>query len=476
MIFTSYTYLAFLLAAFVLHWLVPSSWRKGLIIVASYVFYCSWQWQFGFLLLFVSVFNWWYAKAILSKRPTLPRLFAGIAVNLAPLIYFKYTVFLVSNIVAVGGWMGLTWRPGPINIIVPLGISFFTFQGVAYLVDVATGDEPFDNIVDFLLFKAFWPQLIAGPIIRFHEIREQIETPRTLAYGDVADGCYRILRGFFKKVVLADNIAPVVDAVFRSNSPPHALDCAVGILGFGLQIYFDFSAYSEIAIGSARLFGYRFPENFAWPYASASPQEFWSRWHMTLSRWIRDYIFTPLNFAARHRPWLGHVWLILAMTLCGLWHKAEWTLVIWGAWHGVLLVLNQTVLRSFFPRPAPGPAPLITLGRLPGIAVTLLTVGIGWLLFRATSLEQCGVFLKSLATLHGGFRPSTIRENNVLLVAIIALALAALTVIRSRGRLGFLIDSDRPVCVWLRAVVYTVLILAVIVFDQEAKAFVYFQF
>ncbi|RPI85958.1 MAG: MBOAT family protein [Planctomycetaceae bacterium] len=477
MIFTSYTYLAFLALTFLVHWSIPVTWRKPLLIAASYAFYCSWRWEFGFLLLGVSLFNWWYARAIVHKYQTLPALLGGVAGNLVPLIYFKYTGFLVENASAIANLAGANWHPAPWEILLPIGVSFFTFQGIAYQVDVATGDEPAANLADFLLFKAFWPQLIAGPIIRLHEIRDQLESPRALDYEDVAAGCQRILSGFFKKVVLADNIAPIVDLVFLNRGTPNAIDCAVGILGFGLQIYFDFSAYSDIAIGSARLFGYKFPENFNWPYVSASPAEFWNRWHMTLSRWIRDYTFTPLTFMTRDRPALGHLWLLLAMAICGLWHGARWTFVVWGLWHGLLLVANRTVLKDLFPRPGVDGEPTFRWKHLPAIALTFALINLGWLFFRAQSLEQCAAMIESLITLRGGLRPSVIRENSILLVA----AVLAGMVLAQIGRDQWVRFAERSlwgIQPWsiARPVVYALAILLVIVCDRESQTFVYFQF
>ena len=344
------------------------------------------------------------------------------------------------------------------------------------MVDVATGDEPLDSLVDFLLFKAFWAQLIAGPIIRLHELRGQIETPRTLDYADLGSGLSRIVSGLFLKMVLADNIAPIVDTVFAGKASPNALDSLIGIVGFGLQIYFDFSAYSSIAIGSARLFGYRFPENFNWPYVSASPQEFWTRWHMTLSSWIRDYVFAPLNFASRNRPWVGHVWLVLSMALCGLWHGAKWTFVAWGFWHGLLLVANRTILRrAFAPVPAKG-APLFRWRFLPAILFTAILVHFGWLLFRAQSLAQAADMVVSLATLRGGLRPSTIRENSVLIVGCIFVGLWLCQVLRDPVLRFAATPFGARVWSIAKPVLYTIAIIASIVFDQEAQVFVYFQF
>lgn len=466
MIFTSYTYVAFLIAAVALHWTLPKPLRKPFLIVASYVFYCSWKWQYGFLLLGVSLFNWAYGRFVLPRAASARPLLVGVLVNLAPLLYFKYTNFAIENVASVLSLFGLHASPHALAIVLPLGISFFTFQGIAYLVDVATGEDPFHDLTDFLLFKAFWPQLIAGPIIRPGQIREQIASPRALDYDLFAEGAQRILYGFFKKVVLADMLAPTVELVFAPSAAPAFVDVAVGILGFGMQIYFDFSAYSDIAIGTARLFGFVFPENFDWPYTARSPQEFWRRWHMTLSRWIQDYVFTPLNFATRGNPRLGNVWLIAAMAICGLWHGAQWTFVLWGVWHGLLLVSSQTVLKRFFA--ARGWAALL---------VTFAAVNLGWLLFRAASLPQAARFLRTIVTLSGGLRPAVVRENAALSVLVVFLALIAAPWVRD----GLASASSRfprweGLTRFGRPLLYALVIVAVIVLDHEARAFVYFQF
>ena len=476
MIFTSYTYLLFLVVAFFLHWIMPVSWRKVFLIVASYVFYCTWDWRFGFLLAGVSLFNWAYAKYILAKTESIGALWVGIAVNLSPLVLFKYTGFILQNVAAISHVFGSHWQP-VVHILLPLGISFFTFQGIAYLFDVATGEEPLDSLIDFLLFKALWPQLIAGPIVRLSEMREQITTPRTLDYADLAEGSRRILAGFFKKVVLADNLAPYVEMVFISKTTPNFVDCLTGAVGFGMQIFFDFSAYSDIAIGTARLFGFKFPENFNWPYVSRSPREFWNRWHMSLSRWIRDYVFMPLSFASRDRPKLGPLWLIVAMALCGLWHGAAWTFVIWGTWHGILLALNQTFARRFFPA-SEDESKTVPLWHIAlGACTTWAMVHVGWLFFRAPSTGQAIHMLWSILSFKGHLRPAVIRENTVLFVLAVFCATLLTQTLRHRiEALGRSTGVLRLAMGVLRPAAYVVMIVAIIVFDQEARTFVYFQF
>lgn len=475
MIFTSYTYVWFLLAVFAAHWLTPRNLRKPLLIMASYVFYCSWRWQYGFLLLGVSLFNWLYARYALYPEPRRNALSVGVAVNLIVLGYFKYTRFFVENVDSLASALHLPVHFSPPSILLPLGISFFVFQGIAYLVDVATGEEPFERLRDFLLFKSFWPQLIAGPIVRPHELREDLTNPRELRYEDLSVGAQRVLTGFAKKVILADTLGPFVDMVFAPSAAPGAADVFFGVLGFGMQIYFDFSGYSDIAIGSARLFGYTFPENFDWPYSARSPQEFWQRWHMTLSRWIRDYVFAPLSFAARRNPSAGLAASVLAMALCGLWHGAEWTFVLWGVWHGVLLVLGQTVLRSIWG--ARGKTEPSLPRRLVGHASTLLAVGYGWLLFRASSLEHAASLSRALFSLRGGLRPSVLRESAVLIIALIAAGLFVASLLAPplealaarRAGLARAWGFARPLA-------YSTLIVLTIILQQDAKAFVYFQF
>ena len=477
MIFTSYTYAVFLTAVFLLHWTIPNQFRKPLLIVASYVFYATWKWQFGFLLLALSLFNWMYGRWILPRASTVVPLAVGILANLSALIYFKYSNFLIANAAAVAQLFGSGWRPSPADIVLPLGISFFTFQGIAYLFDVAAGEEPLESLGDFLLFKAMWPQLIAGPIVRLSEMRAQIQSRRFIDYVDLAEGGKRILHGAFKKMVLADNIAPYVDMAFLTGASPNALDVVAGTVGFGLQIYFDFSAYSDIAIGSARLFGFRFPENFDWPYAAASPQEFWNRWHMTLSRWIRDYLYTPLTFVGRARPQLAPVWLLLTMALCGLWHGAQWTFVAWGTWHGVLLTANQTFAKGFFAGSPNTAAGASHVPRAVRTSLTLLLVYIGWVLFRAHTLRQAFDYFAAVLSLRGGLRPAVLNENGILLIAMIGIGLLVAQVIRTRWSnwqlspsfAGRLLRGGLPFG-------YAAMLASIIIFDQEARAFVYFQF
>ncbi len=461
MTFTSAAYLAFLAAAFLIHWTLPSRARNAFLVIASYVFYCSWEWRHGPLLAGISLFNWFLGSRVLPRASTTRPLFFGIAGNLAVLVFFKYTGFLAENLGALGKLVGLPVLEIHVpEIALPLGVSFFVFQGIAYLVDVAAGEEPL-GFLDFLVFKSFWAQLVAGPILRPAEMRDDIRRERVLADGDVSVGARRILVGFAKKIVLADTLAGAADAVYAPWAHPTGIDAIVGTVAFGLQVYFDFAGYSDIAFGTARLFGFHFPENFDWPYASCSPQEFWTRWHRTLSSWIRDYVHAPLAFATRNRPRLTYAWVFVAMVACGLWHGARWTFVLWGAWHGLLLVLDRTVFRAFF-----GARGWLAL------AATFFLVNVGWVLFRSASLAQAKAIFAAGSTLEGGLATSALGVRDV---AIVGAVLAGHGVARLLSRVPV---PELSRLRMLEAPLYAGLLLCVIAFSfaSEPRLLIYFQF
>jgi alginate O-acetyltransferase complex protein AlgI len=455
-----------------IYWGIRAKWRKQFLILASYIFYCSWKWQYGFLLLGLGVFNWAYGRWVIKKSGKRKYLWPGIVVNVSILVIFKYTNFIVQNMSFMNVRLGGNSFSIP-NILLPLGISFFTFQGVAYLVDVASGERPFIKLTDYLLFKAFWPQLIAGPIIRPREIHDQIENERKWSNENIEYGLKRILSGFFKKIVLADNLAPVVDVVFLKNASPGFIDMAAGVIGFGLQIYFDFSAYSDIAIGSARLFGYRFPENFNWPYLATSPREFWGRWHMTLSRWIKDYLFTPLAVSFRGAKAYMLLAVMISMGICGLWHGAAWTFIIWGLWHGVLLISGELL----FPQNKKRRPIISNLSKYGGWVFTMVGVFIGWLIFRAESIGAVQRIFKSVS-MAPLLKPQLLRENQLILVATIFLFTFFVNLIKTLDWQAKMRSSN----LWLEVrplvmpLIYAVVIAIIIIADTGSKAFVYFQF
>jgi D-alanyl-lipoteichoic acid acyltransferase DltB (MBOAT superfamily) len=361
--------------------------RQSLVVLASMVFYGWWDWRFVPLLSGLTVANWlvavWFGRVRAGWIPLL-----GVAMNLAVLGLFKYADFLR------GTYFGLASQPWqPWSLILPLGISFFVFQKISYLIDLRRGDRHIYGFLDFCMFVGFFPQLIAGPLVRHNEIIHQFRAdPRGPAmWENLSRGFFLFVVGVTKKVALADTLAMAIDPVFAkaATAPLNAAEAWAAAVGYTLQIYFDFSGYSDMAIGLGLMFGLRLPFNFDAPYRAVSVRDFWRRWHMTLSRFLRDYLYIPLG-GNRCGPVRQAFNVIVTMLLGGLWHGANWTFVVWGGLHGVGLAVNhlwaQTGLR---------------LPRAVGWALTLLFVIAGWVLFRCPDFATAGDVLASMAFRHG---------------------------------------------------------------------------
>jgi alginate O-acetyltransferase complex protein AlgI len=365
---------------------------------ASLFFYGWWNPAYLPLILGSIGLNFAAGRLITASRPRWrrPVLVLGLAVNLGLLGYFKYAGFLAANANALLG-TSLTVEA----VVLPLAISFFTFQQIAYLVDVYRGEVGPHGLLDYALFVTFFPQLIAGPIVHHREMMPQFASPaaRRFSWDDLAVGASVFVVGLFKKVVLADSLAVHASPAFaaaEAGAPLGAAEAWTGALAYTFQLYFDFSGYSDMALGAARVFGVRLPANFLSPYKATSVVEFWRRWHVTLSRFLRDYLYVPLG-GNRRGPWRRLLNLEITMLLGGLWHGAGWTFVAWGALHGLYLGANHLLARAFpgAERPAsPG-------GRVLGWLVTFLAVVVGWVLFRAATLEGAGRMLLAMAGLSG---------------------------------------------------------------------------
>ena len=386
MVFSSIEFLwYFMPAVLVLYALAPPNWRNGVLALASLVFYAWGAHAIVYVFLLSLAINYSAGLGIHHLRTRgQPRgarrvMWAAVVIDLAILATWKYAVFGVTQLNGVLGWFGSPHALGVPSITLPIGISFFTFHAISYVVDTERGEaEPMRRPQDFAQYMAFFPQLIAGPIIRYHQIADQIRLPppRSQRIWDLADGFPRFALGLSKKVLIADQVGPIADAAFGST---HALTTPaawLGALAYTVQIYFDFSGYSDMAIGMARMFGFRFPENFNRPYSSVSMTDFWRRWHMTLSRWFRDYVYIPLggNRGTRARTSLN---LLFVFFLTGMWHGAAWTFILWGLYNGAILVMERVSGVARWPDER-----LAAVRRL----VTLLLVVLGWVLFRAASL------------------------------------------------------------------------------------------
>ncbi|MBX9949395.1 MAG: hypothetical protein K2Y39_09530 [Candidatus Obscuribacterales bacterium] len=352
MIFSSLNYLFFLPLVFAAYWLTSGTLRRIILLIASYVFYMSWLPSYGLLLFFLTVANYLLALAIEKHRDKKALLILSLVINLGCLAYFKYANFLCQSLFELAkgthGLFGLIQTPlaSPVlDIILPLGISFFAFEFIHYTVDVRAGGKAIRSPLDFALFAAFFPSQVSGPIKRYQQFDEQLKAPKKLSQEDLVEGLGMLMKGLFKKVALADNLAVITAAGVNNVIDLGTVDSWILMFAFLLQVYFDFSGYTDMGIGSARLLGFHLPNNFDLPYvASKNLIEFWQRWHITLTTWLRDYVQTPLTGFRASRLRFNMATL-LTMTVCGLWHGAAWHYVAWGFVHGVLLVLTREYLQ-----------------------------------------------------------------------------------------------------------------------------------
>ncbi len=389
MVFSSATFLfAFLPVVLIGVLVTPRITRNLFLLLMSLFFYAWGELYFVALMLFSIVMNYLVGGMIgrAEKRQSAKTwLILGIVANLGLLGYFKYANFLIEN------WNLFATQAGlapfdPAKVHLPLGISFFTFQAMSYLIDVYRGDAEHDkNPINIALYIALFPQLIAGPIIRYHDVYQQLRT-RTLSVDLAYSGLTRFICGLAKKLLIANPLGEIADQIFAINGNDLSTPVAwLGILCYSLQIYFDFSGYSDMAIGLGRMLGFRFLENFNYPYIASSVQAFWRRWHISLSNWFRDYLYIPLggNRVGLFRTYFN---LVIVFFLCGLWHGASWNFVIWGLLHGAFLVIERIGFGK-------------VLERLPSIlghGYTLLAVMIAWVFFRAETLEEALAYLKAM--------------------------------------------------------------------------------
>ncbi len=394
MVFSSNVFLAVFLPVFLaVYYAVPTRWRSYVIAIASYLFYGWWRPDFVILMWISTVVDYTAGRRIIAARERGERgkswLLTSLFVNLGLLAYFKYANFGIDTLNTLLGATGadpVRWTA----VVLPVGISFYTFQTMSYTIDVYREKAPpVKSFRDFMCYVAMFPQLVAGPIVRYNSIAEQLHT-REHSLAQFSEGCRRFMIGFCKKVLIADSVAPLVDAAFSLPEPTMA-DAWLGALAYTVQLYFDFSGYSDMAIGLGLMMGFRFMENFNHPYISRNITEFWQRWHISLSTWLRDYLYIPLG-GNRHGERRTYVNLALVMLLGGLWHGANWTFIVWGAWHGSILALERRfTTKKGGRRVAP---------RMP-IPVVMTLVILGWIVFRADDLGTAWAFYGAMVGLHG---------------------------------------------------------------------------
>lgn len=478
MLFNSIDFAFFLPIVFVLYWFVFNKNLKLqnlLIVVSSYVFYGWWDWRFLSLILFSTLVDYSVGLGLLKEKNQRRRkllLFSSVIVNLGFLGFFKYYNFFLENFTAAFSFFGSDIRADSLNIILPVGISFYTFQTLSYTIDVYKRRlEPSKDFVAFSAFVSFFPQLVAGPIERAVHLLPQFYVKRSFDKTKAVDGLRQILWGLFKKIVIADNCATYANLIFNNSGDYSGSTLVLGALFFTFQIYGDFSGYSDIAIGTSRLFGFDLMRNFNFPYFSRDIAEFWRRWHISLSTWFRDYLYIPLG-GSRGGTWMKVRNTFIIFIVSGFWHGANWTFIVWGALNAFyflpLLLTNKNRVHL-------GP---IAQGRIiPSmreLAPMLLTFGLtvfAWIFFRARDIGHAmsyisGIFSESILSV------PEVRPTKVILLSMLFI------LIEWMGREGQFAIADlglkwkRP----FRYAMYYALILAILWFGGKEQEFIYFQF
>ena len=477
MLFNSYIFWAFFALVLISYRCLPHRGQNWMLLVASYIFYGAWDWRFLSLVLFSTFMDFFLAIQIgKQKDARMRKVLLGISCcsSLGLLGFFKYFNFFARELTDLLGAIGLEFMKPTMDIVLPVGISFYTFQTMSYTIDVYRGrTQPVKNLGDFALYVAFFPQLVAGPIERSTHLIPQITNPRTVRASDFSEGLWLILWGLFKKVVIADNMATIVNGLFAEN--PRVLtgpECWIAVYAFALQIYCDFSGYSAIARGVARWMGFHLTSNFLFPYFSATPSEFWTRWHISLSSWLRDYLYIPLG-GNRAGVWKTYRNLLLTMLLGGLWHGAAWGFLAWGLVHGLLLIgyrMGEGRLWWRQGTPAPSSASL-GLWRLPLALIFFHLVCVTWLFFRAKSIDQAGIMLGRMFT---DFQGSTLAMFGISSIIFFGLPIVLL-------ELWLFIRNDDLLPAkqhWtVRSLVYSHFALMLLTFPpSQNHEFIYFQF
>ena len=469
MSFASLSFLCYLPIVFLIYWLFAKrlQWQNLFILSASYVFYGWWDWRFLILIFITSLSSYVSGLALELHQHRKIITGANILFNLLILACFKYYNFFVDNLQAIAEAGGISLDMPTLKLILPVGISFYTFQSLSYTIDVFRRRIPATHDpLAFFSYICFFPQLVAGPIERASDLLPQMLHRRRFVYSDAVDGLRQMLWGFFKKLVVADNCALAVNMIYDNWQHEGALTLAFGMVFFSFQIYGDFSGYSDIAIGVARLFGIHLSDNFRQPYFSRSIAEFWRRWHITLMTWFRDYVYIPLG-GSRCGRWKSLRNTFLVFALSGLWHGANWTFIVWGLYHFLLFV--PSILSG---RQRAKNLPLPSYKDMPAMLLTFLLVTIGWVVFRADSIGDAIGYLYRLAT--------SVAEGNIGLLAVgktaIVWCLLLIIIEWSQRSKRHALEFTGSLHTMYRWSIYYILLFIIIFFHGEEQTFIYFQF
>jgi alginate O-acetyltransferase complex protein AlgI len=502
MLFNSYTFVVFFIVILVLHNLTKLPWtfKKVNLLLASYVFYAAWNPPFILLLWLSTVVDYFVGRALYTQENKNKRkllLVVSLIGNLGMLCFFKYGGFLLENFVTLTNALGWNFHPAKPSIILPAGISFYTFTTLCYTIDMyKRKSKPVKTLLDFSLFVTFFPHLVAGPIVRPPQLVPQFYTPRTANQQQLMQGLLLLTIGLFMKVVLADSmLASSADSVFNTKAVVMPLDAWMGVLAFSGQIFFDFAGYSTCAVGVAYCLGFVLPQNFRYPYAAIGFSDFWRRWHITLSAWLRDYLYIPLG-GNRKGNFRTYVNLMITMLLGGLWHGANWTFVVWGGLHGTYLCVE----RFFRSRISPGsqspkeemqletsstpPVVVATASFAPAFfskktsqrfftaLFTFFLVNITWVFFRSQDFSTAW---RILGSMFGKVKDGTPVLQNLAMIKV-ALIVFLMVAIHWYMRDRYVLDLVAKMKWWIVGIAWSVVLLLLIWSQESSSSFIYFQF
>jgi len=478
MLFNTSTFFVFLILTFLFYWKAAQYSKKTsqlILLIASYIFYGWWDWRFLILIIVSSAADFLIGRSLFNKEKAKPRkllLLTSLIINLGILFFFKYFNFFIDSFLALTGIDAKnSWSS--INIILPVGISFYTFQTLSYTIDIYRRKiQPTQSALTFFTFVAFFPQLVAGPIERAKHLIPQFEQKTVFSYKQATSGLKLMLWGLFKKIVIADQLAKIVNIVFAQPEQYGSWAIILGTFLFAYQIYCDFSGYSDIAIGTARLFGIELMTNFKTPYLSRSFREFWQRWHISLSTWFRDYVYIPLGGNRGNSVfWMRNI--MITFIVSGLWHGANVTFLIWGALHGLLLIVERYI--------TPTNISLNKLKRFFGWLTTYIVVGLSWLPFRAESFQHLQTLVKNIShstsesqLLQFIYNTGQFTDAGKVLLFIFPVFLFSEFLMKEKSFDEFISGFSRPIQIG----VYYLIIIVILFFGvlNSAPEFIYFQF
>jgi alginate O-acetyltransferase complex protein AlgI len=482
LLFNSLQYLVFLPTVFLLYWILPHKAKVPLLLVASYVFYMSWKPLYGLLILGLTAANFFLVPLIPKAKDKKFMIGVVVAVNLITLSIFKYLGFMFGSVHDVLNMANISWREPHLHIILPLGISFFVFEFIHYAVEVYRGKPEVKSFPQFALFASFFPTQIAGPIKRYQDFIPQLSLPTKFKWEYLDEGMQMILMGLFKKVIIADNLSTVVQAGFSHPANFSACDLWLITYAFAFQIFFDFAGYTDIARGSAMLFGYKVPINFNLPYIAANVSEFWHRWHISLSTWLRDYLYIPLG-GSRGSKIFNYRNLFITMALGGLWHGAATHFLVWGIYQGALLILHKEYVNALEKLGIHSKLVSSKIYHCLSVVVTFHIVCIGWVFFRADTEAIAMQMISKLVTVPAELLHFSVSQLQVLQIRdpiifpSLILILPALMI--SQPVINWLNDKkfylNPPWAVQVTVMVALMCILTIFSPDSSPK-FIYFQF